>query len=143
MRIEIIGKPIAKKRPRFARQGKFVKTYNEQVTEEGQALIQIMEQAKDQLSEGKPLTEALSISIIAIFARPKSHYGTGRNAGKLKKTAPEYHTKKLDVDNIAKFYLDVMNNHVYLDDGQCVSLHVSKKWAGFDEREKVVIFIDD
>jgi Holliday junction resolvase RusA-like endonuclease len=31
--ITIPGKPIAKKRPRFARRGKFVTTYNDQQTE--------------------------------------------------------------------------------------------------------------
>jgi hypothetical protein len=42
--IEIPGKPIAKKRPRFARIGKFVQTYSDQKTEEGRFLWELRRQ---------------------------------------------------------------------------------------------------
>jgi Holliday junction resolvase RusA-like endonuclease len=38
-------------------------------------------------------------------------------------------TKKPDLDNIAKCFLDAMNEIVYLDDKQVVNLHVTKVYA--------------
>ena len=37
--------------------------------------------------------------------------------------------KKPDLDNIAKCFLDGMNDIVYLDDKQVVNLHVTKVYA--------------
>ena len=38
-------------------------------------------------------------------------------------------TKKPDIDNIAKCFLDGMNDIVYLDDKQVVNLHITKVYA--------------
>jgi hypothetical protein len=38
-------------------------------------------------------------------------------------------TKKPDIDNIAKCFLDAMNGIVYLDDKQVVNLHLTKVYA--------------
>lgn len=78
---DIPGNPIAKKRPRFARRGKFVQVYNEHETEEGLFLARFMNTAKIE----KPLIGPLQIECIFYIKRPKSHYGTGKNQGILKK----------------------------------------------------------
>jgi Holliday junction resolvase RusA-like endonuclease len=38
-------------------------------------------------------------------------------------------TKKPDIDNIAKCFLDGMNDIVYFDDKQVVNLHITKVYA--------------
>ena len=44
--------------------------------------------------DGEIIDQAVEIEIIFMFARPKSHYGTGKNAQKLKPSAPVFVTSK-------------------------------------------------
>ena len=39
----------------------------------------------------EPLTGAVAVDVVFTFARPKNHYGTGRNADVIKESAPEHH----------------------------------------------------
>lgn len=125
--IELIipGEPIAKKRPRFAKRGKFVQTYNDQETEEGKFITQVLHQ----IDGNKPLDCPLHIEFFFYRSRPKGHYGTGKNAEKLKPSAPEWPTSKPDVDNYEKFALDCMNDIVFRDDSQVVSMKSIKAYA--------------
>ena len=127
MRISIPGEPIAQQRPRFARRGRFVHTYNPQETEAGRWLLTARQQIKRKM-EG-----ALKVEIEAVFSRPKSHYGTGANATVLRSAAARHCTHKKDVDNIAKFALDCLNGEAWADDKQVVSLAVTKRWAVWGE----------
>ena len=43
---------------------------------------------------GEIIDQAVEIEIIFLFARPKSHYGTGKNSRKLKPSAPVFVTSK-------------------------------------------------
>ena len=54
---------------------------------------------------------------------------TGRFAHERKPTAPTFHTSTPDVDNLAKFVLDAMNGHFFVDDSQIVELHCQKVYA--------------
>ncbi len=123
-KIVIPGTPIAKARPRFFRRGKYIGTYSGQKTDEGKAMLAIQQQW-----DRPPLDCPLYIRIICNFPRPKVHYGTGRNADKLKPSAPHYCTNSKDVDNLAKFYLDCMNELVFQDDKQVIRLVCEKAWA--------------
>ncbi len=117
------GNPIAKKRPRFARRGKFISTYSEQETEEGRFLWELRRQwAEDrQMIEGP-----ISLTMYFDLAIPKS-------ASKLKAEAMAEgnikHTKKPDIDNLIKFSLDVMNGEVWRDDSQIVSIKAMKGYS--------------
>jgi len=124
MKITIPGKPIAKKRPRFARRGKFVMTYNDQETEEGRFLLEVKQQWKE-----KPIEGNITLRVAFIMPRPKSHYGTGKNSGAPKPSAPTYHTQKPDLDNLVKFVKDCLNGVCWRDDSQVVSLIASKSWG--------------
>lgn len=62
--------------------------------------------------------------------RPKGHYGTGRNAGKLKPSAPTHHLKKPDVDKLERGILDALTiAGIYKDDSQVVSVTSWKTFA--------------
>lgn len=69
---------------------------------------------------------AFGVALDFYLPRPKSHYGkTG-----LRKSAPEQHTGRVDVDNLAKAALDVLTDMGWWrDDGQVVSLTVTKCWS--------------
>jgi crossover junction endodeoxyribonuclease RusA len=64
------------------------------------------------------------------FARPASHYRTGKNSGVLRDSAPEYPIgKKDDLDKLERAVLDALTSVVFADDGQVVSLSSSKLYA--------------
>ena len=132
--IVIHGKPIAKKRPRFARRGKYVATINDQETEEGKFFLEARHKY-----DGNPLQGALSLSVSFRMPRPKAHYGTGKNSSKLKLSAPRHHTKKPDLDNLVKFVKDCLNNLAWEDDCQVVRLEAEKV---YDDTPKTIIQIE-
>ena len=132
MRLIIPGTPIAKKRPRFARRGKFVTTYNDQETEESKFLFHVMQQVKEKLNG------PVVVEVGFYFRRPKGHFGTGRNEGKLKASAPKYHTVKPDSDNLVKFAFDCLNEVAWKDDTQVVR-HLAEKI--YDDEPRTEIFI--
>jgi|TARA_R110000764_G_C10844447_1_gene364552 Holliday junction resolvase RusA-like endonuclease len=117
----IIGNPMGKERPRFARMGNFVKTYTPGKTKLRESEIQL--RAK-QLMTGKSLfAGALKVTMTAKFPIPKSwsKKKTKEAADRILKP-----TTKPDLDNIAKLVLDALNGIVYKDDSQVVELNIRK-----------------
>ena len=118
--LRIDGIPIAKNRPRVSRRGSHVSVYSDQVKEEKRIKTILKSQLND-FYEG-----AVIIECLFVMPRPKSHFGTGRNAGNLKKTAPKVHTKRPDIDNLCKWVCDCLNGIAYKDDAQVISLSGTK-----------------
>ena len=69
------------------------------------------------------------------FKRPKSHYGAGRNAAKLKASAPHDHTQTPDIDKLLRAVLDALTGVAYRDDRQVVGVNAFKCWADHDGAE--------
>jgi Holliday junction resolvase RusA-like endonuclease len=61
--------------------------------------------------------------------RPKSHFGTGRNAGTLKASAPTHVDRAPDVDKLVRACLDALTGVVFADDCQVVDLYATKAWT--------------
>lgn len=133
--LKIPGIPIAKKRPRFARKGNFTQTYNDQQTEEGLFLFY----CREQLKYVDPIIGGVGVLLNYYMKRPKNHFGTGRNEGKLKSSAPKYHTKKPDIDNLNKFVFDCLNKYTWKDDSQIVLVFSEKKYAEDNPRTEIII----
>ena len=127
---KIPGKPVAKKRPRFARRGKFVITYNPQQTEEGRFLFEIQKQW-----QRKPLNDPIKILMFFYMPIPKSTYSSKR---KLMERGWIFHTKRPDLDNLIKFVKDCLNGVVYQDDSQVFSIQAEKRYS---EDPKTEVFI--
>jgi len=123
--LNIPGNPIAKKRPRFARRGKFVTTYNDQETEEGKFIAQVL----DQIKGHKVFTGPLSVEMAFYKSRPICHYGTGKNSERLKYSAPKWVITKPDIDNYEKFVFDCLNGIAWQDDSQVVSVNSIKAYS--------------
>ena len=125
-----INNCIAQKRHRFARG--FV--YDPSSKDKKIAIQQIKEQFT-----GKPYTDALKIKFVFHIKRPKAHFRTGKYSNELKKTAPVYHTKRPDIDNFVKFYMDCMNKVVYLDDSQVIELRAVKEYDDKESYTEIII----
>lgn len=63
------------------------------------------------------------------FARPKSHYRTGRHAGLLRAAAPRWHEQTPDADKLARAIGDALSGVVFRDDAQIAQWEISKRWA--------------
>lgn len=121
---KVPGEPKGKGRPRFSRVGKFTKTYTDAKTKMYEE--KIASAARLQMYPHEPLETPLSITLIFHIGVPKS-YSKKRTTDCL--TGKEWPTKKPDVDNVAKAFLDAMNGIVYKDDVQVIRLHVYKKYS--------------
>lgn len=118
----IIGKPIAKKRPRFARRGKFVTTYNDQETEEGRFILDLREELK-QTGCPFPIPASVPIWITLTF-----HMPIPKSMSKKARLSNVQHTVKPDLDNLIKFVKDCCNGIVWHDDSQVVGIKAVKEY---------------
>ena len=75
-------------------------------------------------------------------ARPKGHYGTGRNAAVLKGSAPRHPTSKPDVTKLIRGVEDAMTGVVYRDDSQVYRQEARKVYA-LDGVEFVSVVIEE
>lgn len=73
-----------------------------------------------------------------ILARPKGHYGTGRNAGTVKASAPRFPTTKPDTTKLLRCLEDALTGVVWHDDAQIVAQYAWKEY-GAPERCEIVI----
>lgn len=114
------GAPIGKARHRTTKAGR---AYNAQSGVEAGIRVAAEHQYNGELLDGP-----LAVRFTAVYPRPKAHFGTGKNAGKLKPSAPVHHQQVEDLDNLVKFYLDCLNGIVYLDDCQVIRIYAEKQW---------------
>lgn len=119
--IKIPGEPQSQTRHRHTSRGGFVRTYDPKAKDKEKLLEYI--QANYDLKKIKGMIE---VRIIANFGIPKSYSNK-----KTETLHNQYRPKKPDVDNIAKFYLDTLNDVAYNDDSQIVYLEVNKHYSKF------------
>lgn len=84
------------------------------------------------------LVGPLSLSVVFVVARPKGHYGTGRNAAVIKPSAPAWPAQKPDVSKLVRAVEDALTGVVYRDDAQIVLQHATKQY-GTPQRAEVTI----
>lgn len=76
------------------------------------------------------LAGPVSLRMVCHFARPNSHFGTGKNADKIKAGAPYFHQKKPDLDNVVKAAKDALTQiGAWGDDCQVCSVRLIKMWS--------------
>lgn len=129
----VYGEPVAKGRPRFSTRGKFVQTFTPDKTRTYEAEVAMM--AKAAMGSSKPLDSALEAFIHLTFPIPQS-YSKKRAEACL--AGQEKHTKRPDADNVAKAIIDGMDQIVFLNDSQIVSLHIHKTYGEIAKAEILV-----
>ena len=78
------------------------------------------------------VTGPVRVELVFTFERPASHYGTGRNAGKVKDSAPGWPDTKWagDIDKLTRAVFDSLTaGGVIEDDARVVEASVSKVWC--------------
>lgn len=76
------------------------------------------------------LDGAVWVDVQFSLRRPKSHYGTGRNAGQLKAAAPPYPTTTPDLDKLVRSTQDALKDAgVLADDSAVATLSASKVYV--------------
>ena len=122
--IVVPGKPIAKGRPRFTKIGNFVKVYSPQAKEEKAVTKEIRSQWRL-----KPLDCPVVVSMA--FLMPITQASKKAVASML--SGATKHTKKSDIDNLIKLYLDCMTGVVYKDDSQVYEVEANKAFGQVPE----------
>ena len=133
IKISVLGEPKAQPRHRHFQRGKFKGTYDPGKKDKQSFLYLVLEYAPD-----KPFDEPLCVDIDFYFSRPKSHYGTGRNANKLKPSSSINHITKPDIDNLRKFVMDAMNKVFWRDDSIICEGHTRKIYSDMPRIEILI-----
>lgn len=131
----VLGDPKAQGRPRACAFGKHARMYERQQDTTAKTALAIIVQ---QQAPPEPLSGPLCVDVHLFFGRPKNHFGTGRNAAKLKETAPIWHTSRPDRDNLDKLVLDALSGVFWRDDAQVCAGEIIKQYS---ERPRTEIFI--
>ncbi len=82
------------------------------------------------------ITAAVSLRCEFVFPRPLTHYGTGKNATKLKPSSPRHHVKTPDLDKLVRAVSDSVSDAVARvllnNDSQIVSIYAAKRYSTDD-----------
>lgn len=115
--IDLHGEPIAKMRPRLGK--KF--TYDPQKKLKDCCIWQLKS-----LYRGEAILGPLGLDFIFFMPIPSS---TSKLKQRQMDTGLISHTKKPDLDNLLKFYLDCMNGIIFHDDAQVSSIKCKKIYS--------------
>ena len=140
MIVTIPGEPVAQGRPRFARAGKFVRTYDPAKSRNWKAMAtDFFRQAMPEDAAGLRLmfpSGPVEVEIVAVFSCPKGDHRkvpVGRRP----------HSKRPDCENVAKAILDAATAAgVWGDDSQVQVLGVVKWIAAQGEAPYVRVEVE-
>ena len=77
-----------------------------------------------------PITGPVRLTVVFVFARPKSHFRTGNHSHELRDDCPIYHVGKPDLDKLCRTLGDgITNGGVWRDDSQVSQLDVMKRYG--------------
>lgn len=136
IKFTVLGEPAGKGRPRFSRQGQFVRTYTPEKTVAYEDLVKLEYHRQCngfRFDDGQPL----DMRVTAYYSIPKSASKKKRQAMLDHKVRP---MKKPDNDNIVKMVQDALNQIAYRDDVQIVDCQLRKF---FSDDPRVVITIQE
>lgn len=129
----ILGEPVAQGRPRFSRQGGFVKAYDPAKSRDYKSYVRLI---AAQNAPVTPVEGAIEFSLRIYRAIPKGMPKYKREAAKAGALRP---VTKPDVSNVLKGVEDALKGVWYKDDSQIVGYGVLGKW--YDERPRIEIMM--
>ena len=120
------GEPVGKGRPRFARQGGFVKAYTPAKTAKWEDVVR--SHARDAMGMSEPLEGPLALSVRVWKCIPASWSKKKQQDAVTSEIRP---TGKPDIDNYVKAVMDAGNGILWVDDSQVVELHSMKAYSKY------------
>lgn len=129
----VLGDPVAQGRPRFSRQGGFVKAYDPSKSRDYKSYVRLI---AAQNAPDSPVEGAIELSLRIYRAIPKGMPKYKREAAKAGTLRP---VTKPDVSNVLKGVEDALQGVWYKDDSQIVGFGVLGKW--YDERPRIEIMM--
>lgn len=122
-----IPRPGGSKRAFFNRRtGKAMVVEDCKTNRDWRATVQLA--ARDAYS-GPPLSGPIALYVVFHLPRPKSHYGTGRNADRLKPSAPRWHATKPDTTKLLRSTEDALTGVIWRDDALIARQTAVKQYA--------------
>jgi len=89
-----------------------------------------------------PWMEPVRLSLTFIKPRPQNHYGSGRNEGVLKSSAPQHATTVPDLTKLTRAVEDALTGIVWRDDAQVVQQVTQKRYCRGEEKPGVYVTIE-
>lgn len=121
--------PVAKARPRFARRGSFVMTYQDKKNAKAESSLKLYLKSQWAILATGPLPGPLSVEVAFFMPKPKK-MPKGRT----------HHTTKPDLDNLLKLLTDAGNEVIYEDDRQIVEVTAYKE---YDDNPRIELKIQE
>jgi len=102
-------------------------------------------QAARRAYSGPLIIGPVRLSLVFYRPRPGGHFGEGKNAGKLKPSAPEHPIKRPDLLKLARAVEDALTGVIWRDDSQVVEYApwdkdtpgLAKRWGPFQVKIRV------
>ena len=77
-----------------------------------------------------PIEGPVQVALTFVLPRPRGHYGTGRNAARIRDSAPKWPAGKPDIDKLTRAVLDgITAGGAIRDDSQVVLLAACKEFG--------------
>lgn len=130
LRVNVIGTPVAQGSKVANRFGHGVRDANADVLKPWRA--EVAGVIADTMVERGWTTLDGPISVELQFFHPRigGHYGTGRNAGRLKPSAPRWKSTAPDIDKLTRAVLDALTaSRAIRDDARIARLVVEDLWS--------------
>lgn len=121
---EVPGVAQGKGRPKFTRNGPFVRAYTDKKTVSYENLVKVY--ASNAMWGRPPMTGPVRMAIQIKVVPPASWSKKKRELALSGQNPP---TSKPDIDNVIKAIFDAMNGVVFVDDKQVFDVHVTKHYA--------------
>jgi Holliday junction resolvase RusA-like endonuclease len=93
--------------------------------------------------DGAKLDGPLLLEVDFYVARPAGHFGSGRNAGTVRASAPPFPAVRPDVTKLVRGLEDALTGVVWRDDAQIVTQTVRKRYGWPERAEVSVLTIDE
>lgn len=128
--IHVVGTPVAQGSKVANRHGGGVRDSNAKKLKPWRAEVAGIVADTIASTGWQTLDEACEVEISFFHARPQAHFGTGRNAGVLKPSAPCWKATAPDVDKLTRAILDSLTTaQAFRDDGRVARLVVEDRYA--------------
>lgn len=134
--LTVYGNPVAQGRPRFSRQGGFVKAYDPIQSKSYKQLIRLELQPLLSDPDFTPIDQACCLKLTVFRAMPKSFSKKKREEASLGYIRP---TTKPDTDNYVKGVLDALNGTVLKDDSVVCEIFARKFYS---ERPRIEVVLE-